>query len=107
MYLHQEAAVKDSLGRVGLICPFCKEWIFGPKPIEIDDKPHLQWKCIKCGAEVASFPPYESAGQDKDSFKEEVITTLLSDGVCKKLVRIVNKEAMFNEKALRTLFETL
>jgi hypothetical protein len=111
MFIVDEVPVKDSNGRTGIICRYCKNWIFGPKPVEIDGSPRLEWHCIHCNAALASLPPYEEPGEDKESFKEKIILKLLEQGNCEEVVKIFatasKKPPEFIESKLRKILSDL
>ena len=107
MYVLEEAPSRSNVGRIGIVCPFCKNWVFGGKGIELDGEAKLEWHCIRCNAIFASNPPYENPGVSKDEFKEKIIQLLLQEGNCELVVKIFatssKKPPEFIEEALRDL----
>jgi len=112
MYHVEEAPTRSKQGRTGIVCPFCKNWVFNPKGIETQEgEARLEWRCIYCQITFSSTPPYETPGEDKNTFKERIITTLLEEGNCEKVVKIFatssKKPPEFNEKELRKILNDL
>ena len=101
----------SSTGTKGIPCPFCKQWVFNPKGIVIEDKPGLQWKCIHCEAGFTSNGSFEEPGEDKKSYKEKIIAKLLEEGNCENIVKIFatssKKPPIFIEQALRELLNDI
>ena len=107
MYHVEEAPTRSAKGRTGIVCQFCKNWVFNPKGITYEGEARLEWRCIHCQATFSSVPPYETPGEDKDTFKERIITTLLEEGNCEKIVRVFatssKRPPEFIENELRKL----
>ena len=111
MHHIDECPSKSSLGKVGIVCPFCKRWVFSPKAIEVENNPRLQWHCVYCEANFTSNPPFEEPGEDKESYKEKIIQKLLEEGNCESIVRIFatssKKPPVFLEDELRNLLKSI
>lgn len=99
-------------GRLGIICPCCKNWVFGAKGIEDENKTaKLEWRCVHCSASFSSNPPFEEPGEDKESLKEKIVLLLLAQGNCEAVVRIfatsTKRPPEFIEEELRNLLKTI
>jgi transposase-like protein len=107
----EEAPTRSAKGRIGIVCNFCKNWVFNPKGFTHEGEARLEWRCIHCQATFSSPPPYETPGEDKESFKEKIVTLLLEEGNCEKVVKIFatssKKPPQFIEEELRNLFSNL